>query len=54
MLYSSDEDIISATKDMLTSFGAHKYIANLGHGVYPDTNPEKVKLFVDTIKNFKS
>ncbi|MBD79643.1 MAG: uroporphyrinogen decarboxylase [Crocinitomicaceae bacterium] len=53
MLYSTDEDIIAATKNMLTSFGTHKYIANLGHGVYPDTNPEKVKLFIDTIKNYK-
>ena len=53
LLYSSNEVIISATKEMLTIFGDQKYIANLGHGVYPDTDPKKVKLFVDTVKNFK-
>jgi len=53
LLYSSNDVIISSTKDMLTSFGPQKYIANLGHGVYPDTDPKKVKLFIDTIKNFK-
>ena len=53
LLYSSNEVIISATKEMLIIFGDQKYIANLGHGVYPDTDPKKVKLFVDTVKNFK-
>lgn len=54
MLYASDEELVDATLKMLTSFGSQRYIANLGHGVYPDTNPDKVKLFIDTIKNFKS
>ena len=35
---------------MIKAFGAHKYIANLGHGVYPDTDLEKVKCFVETVK----
>ncbi|MGB0403298.1 MAG: uroporphyrinogen decarboxylase [Salibacteraceae bacterium] len=54
MLYCSDEELVNATKKMLTSFGAQSYIANLGHGVYPDTDPNKVKLFVETIKNYNS
>jgi uroporphyrinogen decarboxylase len=54
MLYSSDEQLVDATLNMLTSFGGQRHIANLGHGVYPDTDPNKVKLFVDTIKNFKA
>lgn len=53
LLYASDEALVNGTEDMLQKFGKHKHIANLGHGVYPDTNPEKVKLFIDTVKSFK-
>jgi uroporphyrinogen decarboxylase len=53
-LYMSDEDLVNETKKMLNTFGTQRYIANLGHGVYPDTNPEKVKLFVNTIKEYKN
>jgi uroporphyrinogen decarboxylase len=38
---------------MLKEFGPNRHIANLGHGLYPDTNPEAVKVFVETVKNFK-
>lgn len=50
MLYASDEHLVQGTKEMVKAFGKKNYIANLGHGVYPDTNPEKVKLFIETIK----
>lgn len=53
LLYASDDKLVSQTKEMLKSFGGQKHIANLGHGVYPDTNPEKVKLFIKTIKDYK-
>ena len=53
LLYASDEDLVKETILMLNKFGGQKYIANLGHGVYPDTNPEKVKLFINTIKEYK-
>lgn len=49
LLYAEDEVLVKATKKMLEDFG-DKHIVNLGHGVYPDVNPEKVKLFVDTVK----
>ncbi len=52
MLYAPDEVLVRETQKMLTDFGA-KHIANLGHGVYPDINPEKVKLFVQTVKNWR-
>jgi len=53
LLYASDETIVKETEAMLRAFGPGKHIANLGHGLYPDTNPEKVKLFVQTVQNFK-
>jgi len=51
-LYGSMESIRHATKNMLDQFGPHRHIANLGHGVYPDTEFDKVKCFVDTVKEY--
>ena len=52
VLYSSFKEIEKQTKKMLKTFGTQRYIANLGHGVYPDTDPEKVKCFIETVKNY--
>ncbi len=54
VLYASYEQIRRETKNMLTAYGAHPFIANLGHGVYPDTNPDKVRCFIDTVKEYTS
>jgi len=51
-LYASHENIEKAAKNMCQSFGT-KHIANLGHGVYPDTPLDNVKTFINTIKNHK-
>jgi len=51
-LYGNERVISSKTKDMLKHFGPHRHIANLGHGVYPDTDPGKVKFFVDAVKRY--
>ncbi len=53
MLYSDFETIEAETIKMLRSFGPHRHIANLGHGLYPDIEKEKVKFFVDVIKKFR-
>ena len=50
LLYSSFDNIKSETKKMLNAFGNSNHIANLGHGVYPDIQADKVKCFIDTIK----
>lgn len=54
LLYSEDDAIKKATSTMLDQFGFQRYIANLGHGVYPDTNPDKVKVFIETVKEYSS
>ena len=51
-LYADDETLVKATKSMLDAFGFHRHIANLGHGVYPDTDFNKARLFVDTVKEY--
>lgn len=53
MLYSTFETIETETIKMLRAFGPHRHIANLGHGLYPDIEKEKVKFFVDVIKKFR-
>jgi uroporphyrinogen decarboxylase len=50
LLYADEATIVTKTKKMLNAFGKKNYICNLGHGLYPDIEKEKVKLFVDTVK----
>ena len=54
VLYSDFDAIKLETSKMLSSFGANRHIANLGHGVYPDMHPDKVRCFVDTVKEYKN
>ncbi len=54
LLYSSEEKIKKDTQKMLDRFKGHSHIANLGHGVYPDTDPSKVKYFVDCVKELST
>ena len=51
-LYGSLDQIKKGTRVMLERFGPRRHIANLGHGVYPDTDPDKVKCFVETVKEY--
>ncbi len=52
VLYADFEEVKRQTREMLRQFGTQRYIANLGHGVYPDTHPDKVRCFVDTVKEY--
>lgn len=51
-LYGTLNDVRRETKRMLDAFGTHAHIANLGHGLYPDTEVDKVKCFIDTVKEY--
>jgi uroporphyrinogen decarboxylase len=53
LLYASPDTIKRETFKMLSQFGDHPHIANLGHGVYPDTNPDNVKVFIEAVKSWK-
>lgn len=53
-LYASDEVLTRQTREMLDQFKGNRHIANLGHGVYPDISPEKVKLFINTVKEYST
>lgn len=56
VLYAEHDVIKQHTKKMVEEF--HKsaktvnYIANLGHGIYPDLNPNNVGCFIDSIHEF--
>ncbi len=53
LLYSDFDTLKKETEKMLKAFGPKRHIANLGHGLYPDIEKDKVKFFVDTIKGFR-
>ena len=48
-LYSPPEDLRASVKEMVKRFGRERWIANLGHGIYPDMDPAHVKILVDTL-----
>lgn len=50
VLYADRPEIVRQTHRMLEQFGRQRTIANLGHGVYPDTDPDHVRCFIDTVK----
>jgi uroporphyrinogen decarboxylase len=53
LLYADFDTIRRETEKMLRAFGPQRHIANLGHGLYPDIEKDKVKCFVDTVKEFR-
>jgi uroporphyrinogen decarboxylase len=53
MLYASPEEISRNVASMLQAFSGTPHIANLGHGLYPDTDPEHVKHFIREVKAYK-
>ena len=51
-LYGSHTEVELSTKNMLDSFTSNRHIVNLGHGVYPDIDPDKVRTFINTVKAY--
>ncbi len=42
------------TKELCESFGTERWIANLGHGIYPDVDPEKLEVFLRAVHKYSS
>lgn len=51
VLFADKATIKAETEKMLNAFGPDKHIANLGHGVYPETDADMVKYFIETVKS---
>ena len=54
VLYASYDEIRRQAGSMLKAYGSHPFIANLGHGVYPDTDPDKVRCFIDCVREYSA
>jgi uroporphyrinogen decarboxylase len=50
LLYATPQHVFDETVKMCKDFGIN-HIANLGHGVYPDTPLEGVKAFIAAVKS---
>lgn len=48
-LYADDDTLRDLATEMVRRFGKERYIANLGHGMYPDMDPAKVAVFVNAV-----
>jgi uroporphyrinogen decarboxylase len=53
LLYADEKTISAGVKSMLSAFSGTPHIANLGHGLYPDTNPDHVRHFIKEVKAYK-
>ena len=51
-LYSAKDNLEDLVKKMLQTFGRKRYIANLGHGIYPDISVDNVQWFIDAVHRF--
>ena len=51
-LYSDNDTLDEMVREMVESFGTNRYIANLGHGIYPDVKPENMATFVNAVHKY--
>jgi uroporphyrinogen decarboxylase len=54
-LYGSPESIQQAAHAILQVYGHQPgHVFNLGHGIYPNIDPERVAILVETVHNFRA
>ena len=54
MLYAQPDAIKEEVKTMLHQFGEGGHIANLGHGMHPDHDPEHARVFIESVREFSA
>lgn len=54
VLYGSPAVIRERTLNMLREFSGPGYIANLGHGIFPDVPVENARVFIDTVREWSA
>ncbi|CAN5564026.1 uroporphyrinogen decarboxylase [soil metagenome] len=52
-LLGSIPQIEKEAKEMIDSFGAQRYIVNLGHGILPNVPVDNAKAFIEAVKNWQ-
>jgi uroporphyrinogen decarboxylase len=52
ILLNSEEDIMSSAKKYLDTFQNLPYVFNLGHGLLPSTDPDKVEKLIKFYRNY--
>ena len=52
LLLKSDEEIIKGATKYIQAFKDTPYIFNLGHGLLPETDPDKVKMLINFYRNY--
>jgi uroporphyrinogen decarboxylase len=52
ILLNSEEDIMSSAKKYLDTFHDLPYVFNLGHGLLPSTDPDKVEKLIKFYRNY--
>ena len=53
ILLESNEKILAEAKKYLDIFKDVPYIFNLGHGLVPETDPDKLKSLIEYVRNFR-
>ena len=53
VLLTDKESIKKEATKYLDIFRDRPYVFNLGHGVLPETNPEKIKFVTNLVRDFK-
>ncbi|MDE5012693.1 uroporphyrinogen decarboxylase family protein, partial [Francisella tularensis] len=56
-LYGSKQsfrETFIANIEFIQSDNLNNYIVNLGHGIYPDIDPDSVRVMIDAIREFSA